>query len=228
VDEVLVMDNRSTDETAKVARVLGARVIREDRADRLGIGYGYAHQKGLQKATGDIIVTMDGDGTYPLNQIKEVGNYLLRNELDFVACSRFPLTDNQVISRFRQFGVWALNMAVKMLYWYPMQDILSGMWVMRRGIVRQLKLTEGGWDLSPEIKLNALTDRNIKFGQYHIRHFRRENGASKQQLWITGSNHLWYILKRWIIRDNLVVQAGQVWTQRIIEPIKLKVAYLFN
>lgn len=214
VDEVMVMDNRSTDETAEVARNLGAKVVRENRADSLGIGYGYAHQKGIKKATGDIIVTMDGDGTYPVGQIKEVVRYLLKNDLDFVACSRFPLADDQVISKFRQFGVWALNTAVKWLYRYPVKDILSGMWVMRRGITVHLGVHEGGWDLSPEIKLNALTNPKITFGQYHIHHFRRENGASKQQLWVTGTNHLKYIFLRWLTLDNALVKGWQGWGRR--------------
>src|SRR5689334_23435486 len=59
VDEILVVDNCSTDRTAEVARSLGARVVHESRK-----GYGRAYKTGFEKARGDIIVTMDGDGTY--------------------------------------------------------------------------------------------------------------------------------------------------------------------
>jgi len=52
VDEVVVVDNNSTDRTAEVARSLGARVVRETRK-----GYGAAYQAGLPAATGDITVT---------------------------------------------------------------------------------------------------------------------------------------------------------------------------
>src|SRR5450759_3534247 len=58
VDEILIIDNNSTDDTAAVARKLGARVIRERRSIR-GIGYGYAHQTGITHATGDYVVAMD-------------------------------------------------------------------------------------------------------------------------------------------------------------------------
>ena len=60
VDEAIVVDNNSTDGTAEVARELGARVIHESCK-----GYGSAYQAGLPAATGDIIATVDGDGTYP-------------------------------------------------------------------------------------------------------------------------------------------------------------------
>ena len=53
VDEVLVVDNASTDRTTEVATSLGARVVYEGRK-----GYGRAYKTGFSEATGDIIVTM--------------------------------------------------------------------------------------------------------------------------------------------------------------------------
>jgi len=58
VDEVVVVDNASTDRTAEVARGAGARVVFEARK-----GYGRAYKTGFAAARGDVIVTMDGDGT---------------------------------------------------------------------------------------------------------------------------------------------------------------------
>jgi len=60
VDEIIVVDNGSTDGTAAVARKLGAIVISE-----LSRGYGRAYKTGFSRATGDIIVTLDGDHSYP-------------------------------------------------------------------------------------------------------------------------------------------------------------------
>lgn len=202
VDEVVVVDNNSTDKTAQVAKKFGAVVVKEIRKDGNGIGYGYAHRKGMKVATGDLIVTMDGDGTYPLEQIGEVVEFMQYNGIDFVACSRFPLKNAKAISKMRQLGVWILNTEVQTLYQYPMQDILSGMWVMNRNAVRKLKLKEGGWDLSPEIKLAALMSDQIRLEQYHIDHHHRDNGASKQELWTTGFNHFRYIVKRRLLIDN--------------------------
>ena len=56
MDEVIVVDNNSTDKTSQVARDLGATVVLEKKQ-----GYGAAYKAGLRRATGDIIVTMDGD-----------------------------------------------------------------------------------------------------------------------------------------------------------------------
>src|SRR5271163_3668926 len=68
VDEVIVVDNGSTDRTSDVARSLGAQVIREEVR-----GYGRSYKRGFASATGDIIITLDGDHSYPPDAI----SYLL-------------------------------------------------------------------------------------------------------------------------------------------------------
>src|SRR2546428_11872408 len=64
VDEVIIVDNGSTDRTSEVARSFGARVIREDVR-----GYGRSYKTGFASATGDLIITLDGDHSYPPDAI---------------------------------------------------------------------------------------------------------------------------------------------------------------
>ena len=59
VNEIIVVDNGSTDDTAAVARAAGAQVVVESRR-----GYGAACRAGATAATGDILVFMDGDGSF--------------------------------------------------------------------------------------------------------------------------------------------------------------------
>ena len=88
VDEVVVVDNNCTDRTAEVARSLGAQVVEQKVA-----GYGAAYKKGLAAAAGDLIVTFDGDGTYPPEEIPRLVNALLYRGWDFLSGCRFPLSD---------------------------------------------------------------------------------------------------------------------------------------
>lgn len=203
-DEVIVVNNHSTDDTVAVAKEMGAIVITENRVDRRRIGYGYAYQKGIKAATGDYIVTMDADGTYPIEQIEAAINFLERKRRDFVSCSRFPLRREYAISPLRQFGVWLLNWEVLLLYWRPIKDILSGMWVIRRPVAQAMKFKEGGWNFSVEIKLEAITNPFIRFSEWHIDHKTRR-GQSKQRLIMTGIQHAWYIFIRRLTIDNPLV-----------------------
>lgn len=202
VDEVLVIDNNSTDNTATVARAFGAKVFVEKRAIN-GVGYGFAHQTGMKKATGDILITLDGDDTYPIESIKDIVSYMEKSRADFVSCSRFPLDNPQAISRTRQMGVKVLNIQISLLYGYRVHDILSGMWALRRECIDKLNASNGEWNFSPEIKLAALAHPEIHFSEFHIPHALRVFGQSKQNIWITGTNHLLYIVKRRIMVDKI-------------------------
>lgn len=208
IDEVIVVDNCSSDETAKVAKSLGAKVINEKRKDSRGIGYGYAHISGIRASKGDLIVAMDADGTYPLNEINRIIGFMAERGLDFVSGRRFPLKKKAAISLIRQFGVWILNTETRVFYGYPIKDILSGMWVMNRKAAQRLNLIEGGWDLSPEIKINAIVDSGIAFGEYHINHHYRLENKSKQKIWETGFNHFKYIFVRWLTIDSSLAKAA--------------------
>lgn len=201
VDEVVIVDNNSTDNTPTVAKQLGAKVIKEPKTKN-GIGYGYAHITGLKKAKGDYIVAMDGDDTYPLRSIAPIIRYMEKHGLDFVSCTRLPLKNPKAISPTRQLGIRILNAEVRLLYGITVKDILTGMWIMTRQAAEKLELTQGDWNLSPEIKLAAYHHPGIQFGEYHINHFERENEISKQKIFRTGFEHLFYIAKRRFTIDN--------------------------
>src|ERR1051325_7636115 len=64
VDEVVVVDNNSTDRTSEVAASLGAKVVREEVR-----GYGRAYKRGFTCATSDLIITLDGDHSYPVDAL---------------------------------------------------------------------------------------------------------------------------------------------------------------
>src|ERR1700704_762415 len=93
VDEAIVVDNGSTDATSEVARSLGAKVIREDVR-----GYGRAYKTGFASATSDIIITLDGDHSYPPEAISYLIEAFLHLECDFLNASRFPVRDRHAMS----------------------------------------------------------------------------------------------------------------------------------
>ncbi|MEJ7653456.1 MAG: glycosyltransferase, partial [Chloroflexia bacterium] len=84
LDEVIVVDNGSTDGTGEVARRAGATVVREDRR-----GYGYACWAGVIAARGaDVIVLLDGDAADDPADLPRVLGPLLRGDAELVVGSR--------------------------------------------------------------------------------------------------------------------------------------------
>lgn len=192
IDQKIVVDNRSTDDTTVVAKKKGATIYKEKRHIK-GIGYGYAIQTGIAKTKTSYIVLMDGDKTYPMSHIKKVISYMEKEEIDFVSCKRFPLASWKNMSLVRFFGCIMLTFATNLLFGTKFKDILSGMWVFRKNIVPYLDLTPGDWNMSISIKLSAALSYHLKFAEYHIPYHDRKQGSSKQVLLKTGLSHLVYL-----------------------------------
>jgi glycosyltransferase involved in cell wall biosynthesis len=189
VDEIIVADNNSTDKTAEVARRLGAKVVFEPKK-----GYGSAYKAGLAAAKNDITVTMDGDGTYPTDQIEECVEYLIERNLDFVSASRFPLMDPAAMNFSNKAGNAVLTFATLALFGKKIGDSQSGMWIFRTALYAELAPKSDGMPFSEEIKIKAIMNRRIAFGEYHIR-YRPRIGEVKLEKWRDGMRNLWYLVR---------------------------------
>jgi hypothetical protein len=190
VDEVVVVDNNSTDDTARIGREGGARVIHEARK-----GYGRAYQAGLPAATGDIIATVDGDGTYPSYAIAAIVDMLIDRQLDFISASRFPLRNRDAMRVRNQLGNKVLTYTFRALYWNWIADSQSGMWVFRRSCLDSMQPTHPGMAFSEEIKIEALQAQTIRFGEAHIAYYERI-GETKLFTWRDGWSNLWFLFRR--------------------------------
>ena len=189
VDEVVVVDNNCTDRTAEVAASLGARVVPEKTP-----GYGAAYKAGLRAASGDVVITLDGDGTYPPEEIPRLVDELVDKGWDFLSASRFPLTDRRAMHLSNRLGNWVLTVAAAVLFFKPIHDSQSGMWVFRRRVLERLRLTSDGMAFSEEIKLEALL-RGLRFGEGHIPYGARI-GEVKLQKWRDGWENLAFLVRK--------------------------------
>ncbi len=195
VDEIIVVDNGSSDRTVSQALKTKAKVLKENRKLN-GIGYGYAILRGLREAQGDYIFTIDADGSHPANEIAKILDYAIENKIDVVSCSRLPLSSIESISQFRKIGIYVLNIQAYLLFGIKIQDMLSGMFCIKRTALSRMNLKMGDWNLSPEVKISAATNKNISFAEYPISQIPRKAGESKQVVWTTGKTHVAYILNR--------------------------------
>lgn len=173
IDEIVVVDNASTDNTAKVSREFGVEPLYEARK-----GYGAAYQTGLAAATGDMIATMDADNTYPLSDIEPMVKKLLEEGLDFVSGCRFPLKSRGSMIFLSRFGNAVTTKLSQILFNVPYVDFHTGMWVFKRSILGQIISADPGMAFSLELKLNAWKNPALRCGEYHIDYAERI-GTSK-------------------------------------------------
>jgi len=185
VDEVIMVDNGSNDRTVEVASKFKVKVLREKRK-----GYGFALKTGIDNANGKVIITLDGDASYLVEEARKMIDYLFENELDFVSGCRLPLKDKNSMNLTNVIGTKILNLFALILFWKHFKDILSGMWVFKADAYKKLTLTSNNWNLSEEIKIEAL--KKVKFGECHINHFTRI-GNTKLLKWRVGFENLIFL-----------------------------------
>ncbi len=186
--EILIVDGDSKDRTREIAESLGARVIIEKRK-----GYGRAYKTGFAAAKGDIIVTLDGDDTYPAEQIPELVDYLLKNNLDFISCERFSKMKEGAMSLTHRVGNKVLTITLRVLFGVKIKDSQSGMWVFRKAILDSLNLTSDGMAFSEEIKIEAW--KKFRCEEVPIE-YRERKGEVKLNTWEDGLKNLSFLFKK--------------------------------
>ena len=175
--DIIVVDNDSTDDTAKQAALAGARVIHEPHR-----GYGSACLAGAKAARGsDIIVFLDGDRSDDPRQLDAVATPVVHDEADLVIGSRFGgAMEKGAMPLHGQLGnrliVWLLHL----LYGLRISDIGSFR-AIRTDALFDLKMEQMtyGWPVEMVVKAarKKLRVQNVPIT------YRRRVGRSK----VTGT-----------------------------------------
>ena len=194
VDEIIVVDNASTDRTSQVAESLGAKVIREDVR-----GYGRSYRRGFSVATSDLIVTLDGDHSYPVDALSYLIEAFLHLDVDFLNASRFPVRDRRAMSFKHKFGNLVQSLVMSLLFFRWVRDSQSGMWVVRRSILKEMKLESDGMAFSEEIKIEVIRNRRLRFGEISILYSSRL-GEKKLNPWRDGFQNLAFLARKRFFR----------------------------
>jgi len=201
VDQTLiVIDRRTTDRSAEVAQKMGAQVLWEPLP-----GYGRAYRSGFNNIHTDLIVTLDADGTYPIEQIASMVDHLVDQKLDFLNGSRFPIRQVKSMTRTNWLGNRVITCVTQALYWRRTCDALSGMWVFRKSFLKDARFLSFGWNFSADIKIEAMTLPNVRFGETAIEYSPRV-GETKLLPWKVGFMNLGFLFVKRVhtlLRGNL-------------------------
>ena len=151
IDQTIVVDNGSTDRTAEVAQTAGALVIDEPRR-----GYGYACAAGAAAAEGDVLVFMDGDGSFAPGELPDLLAPLHRVEADLVLGSRM-LRERVMMPDHQRAGNLIFAWLLRQRFGLKLTD-LGPYRAICRELLMELNMQERtfGWPLEMIIKTARL------------------------------------------------------------------------
>jgi len=194
VDEVILVDGRSTDNTVEVARSLlsDIQIVLEQEP-----GKGAALQAGYRAASGDILVVMDADGSHDPREIPRF-IHALQQGADFAKGSRFaPLGGTTDMERLRQFGNWGFVKLTNLLFATQFTDLLYGYHAFWHYCLHSIEISGvNGFEIDAYLYLRAV---RAKLRIVDVPSFEgyRFNGNSKLKTFPDGWRVLKTILNEW-------------------------------
>ena len=201
VDEVVVVDNRSTDGTADEAEKAGATVLFEAQK-----GYGYACLKGIaylaQKAKPkDIVVFLDGDySDYP-KELEQLIDPILKNEALFSLGTRVtPLLETKALTPQQRFGNALATQLMKLFFGSRFTD-LGPFRAIEWETLEGLRMSDKTYGWTVEMQLKVLK-KNIPYAEIPVR-YRPRIGVSKVSGTLRGTLMAGYKILLWIFTYSL-------------------------
>ena len=187
--EIIVADN-SSDDTPKIAKSLGAKVVVPDRK-----GYGYAYLYGFKHAKGKYIVMGDGDNTYDFLEMPRLLEPLMKDEADLVIGSRFrgEIKKGAMPWLHRYIGNPILTGFLNLFFKARISDAHCGFRAIKKDALEKMRLRSHGMEFASEMVIEALR-RKLRIKEVPVTYYRRESGASKLSSFSDGWRHLKFML----------------------------------
>jgi len=192
--EILVVDDGSVDRSADIAQKLKAHVLKKAHQ-----GKGFALRSGFRQAKGELVVTLDADGSHQPEEIPLVLRYIMENRADFVIGSRFfnSEANKTKIPKINRTGNRMFNGLIWYLTGAKTSDSQSGFRAIRSSLIKRMKLGSHGYEVESEMLVKALR-MGARVAETPISFDQRTVGKSKLDPIRDGARILYAIIASYL------------------------------
>jgi len=198
VDEVIIVDGHSTDRTLEVAKKLRPDTILLCQPNT---GKGEALKFGVASSKGDIIVTLDADGTYSPEEIPKFIEAILKGN-DFAKGTRFLGTYPTCMPYRRRLGNKVLALTSNLLFRTKYTDICSGYYAFFKADFMRMNLISEGFEMEQELFVK-IARMHLKVVEIPHSYTRRMYGVSKTRDFRQGLTNLLWMVSIFLRNDSL-------------------------
>jgi glycosyltransferase involved in cell wall biosynthesis len=171
--EILVVDDGSIDHSAQVALQRHVKVYRLKQH----LGKGYALRAGFFKANGNLVATIDSDGSHLPEELPQLLQPLLAGQADLVIGSRFLNNGKGTTRKINKVGNHLFNRLIHTLTSTPISDSQSGFRVMTRQVLKSMWLKSGTYEIESEMLVKTAR-RRFRILEIPISYEQRTYGRS--------------------------------------------------
>jgi len=191
--EIIVINDLSYDHSLEVALKRKVRVF----SLKAHLGKGYALRAGFAQARGDIIVTIDSDGSHWPEELNEVLTPVLAGEVDMVIGSRYMNHKHVAARKLNKFGVRIFNYLIQLFTGVAITDSQSGYRAMKREVLEGQKLKSGEYEIESEMLVKT-AKAGFRVAEVPITFEQRTYGRSGVDPMVDGSKILFSIFMAYI------------------------------
>ena len=184
--EIIVIDDFSTDGSRKILSEIEKISISKLILNERNYGKGYCLKKGIEEATGDIVIIQDADLEYDPSDYKKLIEPIHKNQADVVYGSRFTGSEEKrVLYYWHTVGNKFLTTLSNMFTNINLTDMECCYKAFKTEIIKKIDLKENRFGFEPEVTAK-LAKKNIRMYEVGIKYFGRRYSDGKKITWKDG------------------------------------------
>ena len=192
--EIIIVDDFSNDGTKEILKKIENSDEIKTIFNEKNFGKGYCIRKGIEEASGDIIIIQDAELEYDPTDIPKLINPIKNGDADVVYGSRFTGSDEKrVLFYWHSLGNKFLTTLSNMFSNLNLTDMECCYKAFKKEIIKEINLKENRFGFEPEVTAK-ISKKDIKIFEVGIKYFGRKYSEGKKITWVDGFRAIYCII----------------------------------